>query len=150
MKKSIILSIVCLIALVTTSQAQTFRIPSTGVGNFKSTTTQVGPDTVTNAVTLFQYAIIDGYQDSIVVQPTFTKVSGTAAATVKLQGSVNGVSYNDVGSPASYTVTDTATQSVAFTVTGNPYKYYRLSIVPTGTQSLRVNTPVLVRLRSTR
>lgn len=142
-------SIFVLLMVVTISPAQTFRITN-GVGNFKSNVNHHVTDTITNAVTKFQYAIVDGFQDVITVQPTITKVSGTAAATVKLQGSVNGVSYNDVGSPASYTVTDVTTQSIAFTVTNSPYKHYRLSIVPTGTQSLRVTTPVIVRLRPVR
>lgn len=128
--------------VVTMMPAQTLRIVN-GVGNFKSAANHAVQDTITNAVTKYQYAIIDGYNDIVVVQPTFTKVSGTASASVKLQGSVNGVSYNDIGS--AYTVTDVATQSTAFIVTPSNYKYYRLSIVPTGTQSLRVTTPVLVR-----
>jgi len=144
-----IFSLLILLMVVTIAPAQTFRITN-GVGNFKSAVEHAVTDTITNATTKYQYAIIDGYQDTIVVQPTFTKISGTGAATVKLQGSVNGVSYNDVGSPSSYTVTDTATQSTAIIVTGSPYKYYRLSIVPTGTQSVKVVTPVLVRLRQTR
>ena len=127
------------------AQTSTLRIVN-GVGNFKSTATHAVTDTITNATTKYQYAIIDGYNDIVVVQPTFTKISGTAAAIVKLQGSVNGTSYNDIGS--SYTVTNTATQSTSFIVTPSNYKYYRLEIVPSGTQSVKVVTPVLVRNKS--
>ncbi|MGV3695517.1 hypothetical protein [Flavobacterium sp.] len=141
MKKAILL---LLLVATTFTNAQSFRILN-GTGNFKSTVNHAVTDTITNAVTKYQYAIIDGYNDIVVVQPTFTKVSGTAAATVKLQGSVNGTSYNDIGS--SYTVTDVATQSTSFIVTPSNYKYYRLSIVPTGTQSVKVVTPVIVRTR---
>lgn len=131
----------------TITQAQSFKI-SNNAGNFKSTAYHPVTDTITNAVTKYQYAVIDGYNDIIVVQPTFTKVSGTAAATVKLQGSVDGVGYNDIGS--SYTVTNVTTQTASFVVTPSNYKYYRLEIVPTGTQSVKVTTPVLVKLRPIR
>ncbi|WP_445454088.1 hypothetical protein [Flavobacterium sp. 25HG05S-40] len=146
MKKFLIL--ICLFTL-TVTQAQTFRITN-GLGNFKSTINHAVTDTITDAVTKYQYGTIDGFQDVIVVQPTFTKISGTAAATVKLQGSIDGTNYVDVGSPSSYTVTNVATQSVAFTVTPSAMKFYRLSIVPSGTQSVKVVTPVLYRLRPVR
>ncbi len=118
-------------------------ITSAALGNLKSTPTHAVTDTITNAVTKYQLGIVRGYNEIITVQPTFTKISGTAAATVKIQGSVDGVSYNDIGS--SYTVTDVASQSTAFIITPSSYQYYRLSIVPTGTQSVKVVTPVLVR-----
>ncbi len=118
-------------------------ITSSAVGNLRSTPTHAVTDTITNAVTKYQLGIVRGYNEIITVQPTFTKISGTAAATVKIQGSVDGVSYNDIGS--SYTVTDVADQSTAFIITPSSYQYYRLSIVPTGTQSVKVTTPVLVR-----
>jgi hypothetical protein len=118
-------------------------ITSAAVGNLRSSPTHAVTDTITNAVTKYQIGVIGGYNEIITVQPTFVKISGTAAATVKLQGSVDGTSYNDIGS--SYTVTDVASQSTAFIVTPSSYQYYRLSIVPTGTQSVKVTTPVLVR-----
>ncbi|MDI9256340.1 hypothetical protein [Flavobacterium sedimenticola] len=138
---------ICLLMVLSVTNAQTFRIVN-GAGNFKSTVNHAVTDTITNATTMYQYAIIDGYNDIVVVQPTFTKISGTAAATVKLQGSVNGTSYNDIGS--SYTVTNTATQSTSWIVTPSSYKYYRLEIVPTGTQSVKVVTPVIVRNKPVR
>lgn len=131
------------------STAQTLQLKN-GKGNFKSTAAHAVTDTITNAVTKYQYGIIDDYQDTVAVQPTFTKVSGTAAATVKLQASVDGTSYNDVGSPASYTVTDTTSQSVLFTMNPSYYRFYRLSIVPTGTQSVKVVTPVVYRAKPLR
>lgn len=118
-------------------------ITSTATGHFRSAPTHAVTDTITNAVTKYQLGIVRGYNEIITVQPTFTKISGTAAATVKVQGSVDGVSYNDIGS--SYTVTDVASQSTAFIITPSSYQFYRLSIVPTGTQSVKVTTPVLVR-----
>lgn len=127
--------------------AQSFKILN-GAGNFKSTVSHPVTDTITNTTTKYQYAIIEGYNDIVTVQPTFTKLSGTAAATVKLQGSVDGTSYNDIGS--SYTVTNVTSQATSFIVNPSSYRYYRLEIVPTGTQSVKVTTPVLVRLRPTK
>lgn len=118
-------------------------ITSAAVGNLKSTPTHAVTDTITDATTKNQIGRIAGYNEIVTVQPTFTKISGTAAATVKLQGSVDGVAYSDIGN--SYTVTDVATQTASFIVTPSNYQYYRLNIVPTGTQSVKVVTPVLVR-----
>lgn len=119
------------------------KITSSAVGYLKSTPTHATTDTITNAVTELQYGIINGSNIHATFQPTFTKISGTAAATVKLQGSVDGLQYTDIGS--SYTVTDVASQTTSFVVAPSSYQYYRLQIVPTGTQSVKVTTPVLVR-----
>ena len=116
---------------------------SSVLGYLKSTPTHATTDTITNAVTKYQYGIVNGANIHATFQAKFTKISGTAAATVKLQGSVLGIDWEDLGS--SYTVTDVATQAKAFTVVPSTYQYYRLSIVPTGTQSVKVETAVLVR-----
>lgn len=118
-------------------------ITSAAVGNLKSTPTHAVTDTITDATTKNQIGRIAGYNEIVTVQPTFTKISGTAAATAKLQGSVDGVAYSDIGS--AYTVTDVAVQTHFWIVTPSNYQYYRLNIVPTGTQSVKVVTPVLVR-----
>lgn len=119
-----------------------------GEGYLKSTFTHPATDTITNAVTKNLYVQVDGFQDVITIQPTFVKISGTAAATAKLQGSVDNVAYNDVAGASSYTVTDVATQTTAWTVTNSPYRYYRVNIVPTGTQSVKVTAPIIVRKRT--
>ena len=139
MKKifSIICLMFCLGAMAQTNQVKT-------EGYFKSSPTHAATDTITNAVTKNLLVQIDGYQDVITVQPTFTKISGTAAATVKLQGSIDNTNFVDIAD-ASYTVTDVATQTTAFIVSPSSYRYYRLNIVPTGTQSVKVIAPVIVR-----
>ena len=138
--KKIILVLVLMVSMVSMAQTQ---ITSLAVGNLKSTAVHAVTDTITNATTKYQLGIVRGYNEIVTIQPTFTKISGTAAATVKAQGSVDGVSYSDIGN--AYTVTDTTTQTASFIVTPSSYQYYRLSIVPTGTQSVKVVTPVLVR-----
>lgn len=111
----------------------------------KSTTTQKTLDTVTNAGTRIQRLQIPAYQDVITVQPTFTKISGTAGGTVTLMGSVDNVGYTAIGS--AYTVTDTATQTASFSVNPSIYQYYQLRYVGTGTMAVSFSTPVLYRLK---
>lgn len=145
MKKFIFLALAVIFSMISGFGQTTFKL-SNGEGFMKSTVNHATTDTITNAVTKNQFVQIDGFNDVASIQPTFTKISGTAAATVKLQESVDGVSYNDV-SGATYTVTDVATQSTVFKVTNPACKFYRLNIVPTGTQSVKVKTPVIVRKR---
>lgn len=149
MKKATLLLVLCLSLCFCSVEAQGLKL-SNGKGNFKSTGVHAVTDTITNAVTKYQYGIIDDYQDTVAIQPTFVKVSGTVAATVKLQASVDGTSYNDVGTPSSYTVTDLSSQSVLFTMNPSYYRFYRLSIVPTGTQSVKVTTPVVYKSKPLR
>lgn len=143
MKKLFLL--ICMVSVMTClGQAPTGpKITYSAVGNLKSTPTHAATDTITNAVTKYQYGIVNGANVHVTVQSTFEKISGTAAATVKLQGSIDGIYWNDEGS--SYTVTDTATQTASFVVIPSKWQYYRLQIVPTGTQSVKVTSPVLVR-----
>lgn len=111
----------------------------------KSTTTSKTLDTVTNSGTRIQRLQIPAYQDVITVQPTFTKISGTAGGTVTLMGSVDGVAYSAIGS--AYTVTDTATQTTSFSVNPSIYQYYQLRYVGTGTMAVSFSTPVLYRAK---
>ena len=141
--KNFILTALLFVGLSMTAQVTGPKITSSAVGYLRSTPTHATTDTITNAVTELQYGIINGSNIHATFQPTFTKISGTASATVKLQGSVDGLQYSDIGS--SYTVTDVATQTATFIVAPSSYQYYRLQIVPTGTQSVKVKTPVLVR-----
>lgn len=147
MKKAILL--LGLVLCFSTVEAQTLQVKN-GKGNFKSTAAHAVTDTIATGVTEYQYGIIDDYQDTVAVQPTFTKISGTAGATAKLQASVDGVNYNDVGTPSSYTVTDTATQSVLFTLNPSYYRFYRVQVVPTGTQSVKMVTPVIYKTKPPR
>lgn len=141
--KNLLLAFTLIMSVFAFAQPSGPKITYSAVGYLKSTPTHSSTDTITNAVTKYQYGIVNGANVHVTVQSTFTKISGTAAATVKLQGSVLGIDWNDIGS--SYTVTDVASQTASFIVTPSTYQYYRLSIVPTGTQSVKVESPVLVR-----
>lgn len=141
MKKFILIAVGLL--TIATASAQSTNKLTNGSGYMKSTPTHATTDTITNAVTKYQYVQIDGYNDIVTIQPTFTKISGTAAATVKMQGSLDNLAFSDIGN--AYTVTDVATQTTTFSVNPSTYIYYRMQIVPTGTQSVKVKTPVIAR-----
>lgn len=145
MKKLILLALLT-VGTCFVASAQTDYKLTNNQGYLKSTFTHNATDTITNAITENQYVQVDGYNEIITIQPTFTKISGTAAATAKMQGSVDFVGWTDIGS--SYTVTDVATQTTAFILTPSNYRYYRLNVVPTGTQSVKLKTPVIVRKKT--
>jgi len=71
-------------------------------------------------------------------------VSGTPAGTIALEGSIDGVNWSGTMGTA-FTITDVATQVASFTVVPSTYQYYRIVVTPSGTQSSRINTKVLVR-----
>lgn len=72
---------------------------------------------------------------SIVVN--VTKVSGTVAGTVVLQGSNNGTDFRTLPTAvaASFTATDVAAQGITWVLTGNPYRYYQVLYTPAGTMN---------------
>lgn len=142
--KNLILAFCLMFAVGLTAQV-TGPVLLPGIGNFKSTPTHAVTDTITNAVTKYQYGIINDRNQHVTVQSTYTKLSGTAAATATLEGSINGVQYNTVPDTSSYTVTDTTTQSNVWVVAPSPFKFYRVKVVPTGTQSVKIVSDVLVR-----
>ena len=111
--------------------------------SFKSTTTSKTKDTVANTGTRIQRLQIKGDNTILTIQPTFTKISGTAGGTATLQGSVDGVGYSNIGS--AYTVTDTATQTTMWSVNPSIYQYYQLKYVGSGTMSVSFVTTALAR-----
>lgn len=100
-------------------------------------------DTLSNATTKFEKVKINGYFDVTTIQLVATKISGTAAATVTLQGSLDGVNFYTIGS--TYTVTDVATQSAVFSINPSTALWYRLQVVGTGTQSVKLTAQYIVR-----
>jgi hypothetical protein len=136
--KKILIALLLVIGLGATAQ-------TSKVVMLKSTTTAKTLDTVTNTGTRIQRLQIPSYNDVVTVQPTFTKISGTAGGTVTLMGSVDNVAYSAIGS--AYTVTDTATQTTSFSVNPSIYQYYQLRYVGTGTMAVSFSTPVLYRAK---
>jgi hypothetical protein len=99
-------------------------------------------DTIANSATGYVGITVNNYYKEVSFQAVVTKISGTVGGTVTLQGSNDGTNYVTVS--ASYsdvqtlTPTNQATNSKLFTVTGSPYKYYRLSYTGTGTMSATI------------
>jgi hypothetical protein len=100
--------------------------------------TTVAGDTVVNTATVNKQITTSGSYQAAGVQITLTKISGTVAGTTKLQGSINGTAWEDIGS--AFTHTDVASQSKLFAVTGGvPYVYLRTTSVGSGTMSAKVS-----------
>ena len=113
---------------------------------YTASNTAVTTASVTNTGTgLLDLQVQRNYR-TVTIQPVVTKQSGTAAGTVTLQGSLDGVNYSTVnttyirsinpyssGQGATLSVTDVTTNSALFVINGNPYNYYRLSYTGSGT-----------------
>jgi hypothetical protein len=96
--------------------------------------------TVTNTGTgTLTVASVKNSYDYVSLQAIFTKTSGTLGGTATLQWTLDGTNYvtvptaATVAGAATYTVTDTATQSVIFTIKNDCALGYRVSWTGTGT-----------------
>jgi hypothetical protein len=96
-------------------------------------------DTATNAGTTYLQVQLREYYKQVSIQAVVGRISGTAAGTVTLQGSVDGVNYVTVASAytneVTYSVTNVALQANLFLITDSPYLYYRLSYTGSGTMA---------------
>lgn len=102
-------------------------------------------DTVTNTATVFLTSPkVLGSPKSITVGFKAVKISGTAAGTVTLQGSNDNVDYY-TASATTFTITDLASQTTSWVLTGAPYLYYRVSCTGSGTSSYTLKSNVLIR-----
>lgn len=104
-------------------------------------------DTVTNTGSNYVTLQVQNWYNTVSIQPIVTKISGTAAGTVTLQGSNDGVNFVTVntkylstldpyfttGAAATLTITNVTTNTGVFVVIGSPYLYYRLSYAGSGT-----------------
>lgn len=99
-------------------------------------------DTIVNTATGYVGLTVNNYYKEVSIQTVITKISGTVAGTVTLQGSNDGTNYVTVSTSYSdaqtHTATNVATSSKLFTITGSPYKYYRLSYTGSGTMSATI------------
>jgi len=101
-------------------------------------------DTVVNTATVNKQIAITGGYSSAGVQIVINKISGTVAGTTKLQGSLNGTNWEDIGS--AFTHTDVASQAKLFTVTGGmPYTYLRTTSTGSGTMSAQIRVYYVTR-----
>ncbi|MDP4151189.1 MAG: hypothetical protein Q8943_17415 [Bacteroidota bacterium] len=70
----------------------------------------------------------------IAVEVLLTKISGTGAGTVQLQGSNDNVNFTNLGS--AFTITNVATQSTMFYVTAPVPQYLKVLATGSGTESV--------------
>jgi hypothetical protein len=112
-------------------KAQTFVLTSTTGG---------AVDSVTNAGTTYLTSgAVTGTKAIVSVQVTAAEISGTTAGTLSLLGSLDGTNFKaatlaEVSTAVNtYTATDVTSQTFIWRITGNPYKYYRVSWTGTGT-----------------
>lgn len=117
---------------------------SSGASNSRSALNMLSPfsavsDTTDNTAVSYVTLGLSNWYNTVSIQSVVTKISGTVAGTVTLQGSVDGSNYKTVDSNfanvTSYSPTNVATSTKIFIVTGAPYRYYRLSYAGAGTMS---------------
>ena len=143
--KKIFLMLALMLTVCLSAQVTGPKITYSAVGHLLSTPTHPVIDTITNATVKNQFAIVNGSNVHLTIQSTLTKISGTVAGTVKPQGSVDGLVYVDIAGQTAFTLTDVASQTCAFVITGSPYQYYKLLVTPSGTQSTKIESKGLVR-----
>lgn len=103
-------------------------------------------DTVSNTGVKNQYTPqISGFVDILTFQYVITKISGTVAGSLVLQGTIDGVNYVNIGSAV--TPTDVALQSGVFALTSHNYITYRISYTGAGTMSAKLNGFWIARKR---
>lgn len=104
-------------------------------------------DTVTNTATKYLKLQVKNNYGSVVFQPVVTKISGTAAGTITLEGSNDNTNFVTVSTSYSnlrtLSVTDQTTNTALFKVTGSPYSYYRIKYAGSGTMACKIKVYVL-------
>lgn len=108
-------------------------------------------DTVTNTATKTNYLKMSGAFKKVTIQTLITKISGTVAGAVTVQGSLDGTNYNTVDSvlysnkKIYVSANTTGVQSTIFIVNDSPYLYYRVTYTGVGTMSASIYSYILGR-----
>lgn len=129
MKKLIIIITSLVISIGAIAQAKLKPTPSTGL--------------LTNASYAYAsvYAPIKSTSFSpttITLQLNLTKGTGTPAGYASIHGSVDGITYEKIGTD-SVALGNTATQLKIWKLTTHTYPYYRIRLIGSGTQSTAFN-----------
>jgi hypothetical protein len=136
MKKIVLISVLALLTMFTHAQNEAkIMLGSNGLA----------VDTVSNTGTETWTLRVPGYQKTVAVQFVATKISGTVAGSVTLQGSLNGTNWATVPSQSAFTATDVASQTAVWKFDGSGFSYYRLSWTGTGTMSASARAYLLPR-----
>jgi hypothetical protein len=141
-----------------TSRVYGYMLGNPSSGKHASTTMlsdiSLGSDTATNTGTAYVQTRVRGWYNTVSIQAVATKISGTAAGTITLQGSLDGTNFvtvptnylfdvtgqepYKVDGTATLTVTNVTTSTKIFTVIGSPFQYYRLGYTGSGTMVVRL------------
>lgn len=90
-------------------------------------------DTLTNTDTATYVVSIKGAKHCISIGDNVTKISGTVASSIKVYGSIDGVTYLPTAL-TTVTVTD-ASVNYGIVYTNNAYQKYKIQLITAGTQS---------------
>lgn len=105
-------------------------------------------DTVTNGGTKTLFAKVVGYKETITITTNITSISGTLAGTLTPVVSNDGVNFYaataNTSTDVAYTVTNVASQGVAFTCKRG-FQYYGVQWVGTGTMSGSFTAKLIAR-----
>lgn len=110
-----------------------FVLAVSGIAQTLSTFT--GTDTVTNTATVNLTLSVRGSYDNVVFQVVNTKLSGTAAGTSILYGSVDGINYKAIGTDT-LTNTNQTTNFHQWRISNPDFPYYKIATVGSGTMSV--------------
>ena len=139
MKKIILGLLVCLALCVTqNASAQMFTM---GGSN----------GSVVNTATAYNTLEVSGSYETVSIQTVITKVSGTVAGTVTLQGSNDGVNYETFDTnyvstaTVTFTPTNVTTNSKIWLMNRNPYLFFRIKYVGTGTMSATMTSYLVAK-----
>jgi hypothetical protein len=103
--------------------------------------TRTAKDTATNAVT--HYIIVPSTVDGITgIEASVTKISGTVAGTLSLQGRIDSLSGWTSISSTTYTATDVASQKFIWPIAVQSFNGFRVQYTTTGTQSSSFGLPI--------
>lgn len=93
-------------------------------------------DTLTNAdTTTISLPTATGGYYAVGIQAVITRVSGTAAGTAIIQGSLDGTNYVDIGTDT-LTLTNQVTNTKIWALTPSVYQYHRVKFISAGTTVL--------------
>jgi hypothetical protein len=91
-------------------------------------------DTIVNAGTASKIITVTAGYSGAIVQVNLTRISGTGAGTVQMQGSLDGVTYTNIGS--AFTITNVASQSAYFNISGPLPVFLKVLSTGSGTESV--------------
>jgi hypothetical protein len=114
--------------------------------------------TITNTATRYHGYQVRATHKTITIQPVITKVSGTVAGTVTLQGSNDGTNYETVptsyvtkylglssSASSTFATSNQTTNTCLFVISGSPFEYYRVSYTGSGTMSATMTAKLVAK-----